>query len=63
MYSTMSSEQEMLRDSVRRTLERSYPFEARCQAWRSPQGMWVGVQAQGSSPAALTLTMPAGKTG
>ena len=29
-------------------------------AWRSPQGMWVGVQAQGSSPAALTLTMPAG---
>lgn len=27
-----------LRDSVRRTLERSYPFEARCQAWRSPQG-------------------------
>lgn len=29
-------------------------------AWRSPQGMWVGVQAQGSSPAKLTLTMPAG---
>ena len=28
----------VLRDSVRRTLERSYPFEARCQAWRSPQG-------------------------
>jgi len=27
-----------LRHSVRRTLERSYPFEARCQAWRSPQG-------------------------
>lgn len=29
---------EALRTSARQTLERSYPFDARCQAWRSPQG-------------------------
>ena len=27
-----------LRTSARQTLERSYPFDARCQAWRSEQG-------------------------
>ena len=47
-----------LRDSVRRTLERSYPFEARCQAWRSPQGFSSEQWAQFAALGWLGIGLP-----
>ena len=47
-----------LRDSIRRTLERAYPFEARSQAWRSPQGFSSDQWAQFAELGWLGIGLP-----
>lgn len=47
-----------LRDSARRTLERSYPFDARCQAWRSAQGFSSTQWAQFADLGWLGIGLP-----
>ena len=47
-----------LRDSARRTLDRSYPFDARCQAWRSAQGFSSGQWARFAELGWLGLGLP-----